>query len=407
MVQGKDDQLHHDIPSDTVHLDGKGVILRAGTLLCRLVGLPEDQVVGTPLMSFIAPSDRDRCSRAIDAAFLGTPDHINCIMRRPNGIVHSIRWLFRQVAGGVEGVIVLFEGHEKATPEVESGRYRALIRSVPGYVFILDSRGRFKEMHAPESGELVFPPEMAYNKNIRDLFSPSIAESTMAAIAVALHGGVATFSYNLRLHGVEHHFEVRAAASGEDEVIFYIADITTQQAVEELLRHHLRNERILTEISDLILQSDAFSDVASTVLSKIGGVMGADRVSVVEITSDNKMQRLHDWEAPSILPLSSAEDLLPLDTFSWWRDQLLRGETLILEDIQDIPEHALAERDYFRRIGLQSIVVFPIRTTQGVSGFVAVQNPENKEAYKGEGTRFIRIAGEIIGHALTYGSGVP
>ncbi|MCQ1538798.1 hypothetical protein FTO68_07345 [Methanocalculus taiwanensis] len=243
MGSGEDNRVSGEVKADTVYLDGNGVILRAGTLFSRMVAESGEDLKGILLMEYIADTDLNRCRSAIESAFLGTPKDISCTLIRPDGIVHTVRWLFRQVAGGVEGTILLFEAQGKAAPEFEGQRYRALIRAVPGYVFILDLDGRFKELHAPETGELLFPPEVAVGKNVRDLFSPQIAEATMVAIAGACRGEVATFTYVLTIDGNERYFEAYAAASGTDEVVVYAIDRTADRETEEHLRKHIRKSQ--------------------------------------------------------------------------------------------------------------------------------------------------------------------
>lgn len=243
MESGEDNRVSGEVKADTVYLDGNGVILRAGTLLSRMVAERGQYLEGTPLTEYIAGTDLDRCSRAIESAFLGMPKEISCTLMRPDGIVHIVRLLFRQVAGGVEGTILLFEVPGKAAPEVEGRRYRALIRAVPGYVFILDLDGRFIELHAPETGELLFPPEIAVGKNVRDLFSPQIAEATMVAIAGACRGELATFTYSIMIHGSKRHFEAYAAASGDAEVVIYAIDRTADRETEEHLRKYISKSK--------------------------------------------------------------------------------------------------------------------------------------------------------------------
>ncbi|HIJ07323.1 MAG: PAS sensor protein [Methanomicrobiales archaeon 53_19] len=243
MGSGGENRVSGDVPAESVYLDGHGLILQAGTLFSSLVGQGGEKLAGTPLTTYIAETDLDRCSRAIESAFLGTPKDIACSLKLPDGTIHHVRWLFRQVAGGVEGTILLFEPPGKASPELEAGRYRALIRAVPGYVFILDSHGRFIELHAPEFGELLFSPEVAVGKNVRDLFSPQIAEATMVAIDGARRGEVATFTYSIMVDGRKRHFDAYVAASGVDEVVIYVMDRTTDRETEEHLRKHIRTNR--------------------------------------------------------------------------------------------------------------------------------------------------------------------
>ena len=243
MRSGEGTGVSDEVKAGTVYLDRHGVILRTAPILSRLLGQSGEELTGKSLMAYIENQDQDRCIDAIKSAFLGIPKEISCTLKRPDSVVHTVRWLFRQVAGGVEGTILLFEVPETSASEVEGRRCRALIRAVPGYVFILDSHGRFIELHAPEFGELLFSPEVAVGKNVRDLFSPQIAEATMVAIDGARRGEVATFTYSIMVDGRKRHFDAYVAASGVDEVVIYVMDRTTDRETEEHLRKHIRTNR--------------------------------------------------------------------------------------------------------------------------------------------------------------------
>jgi len=390
------------IAYDSVHLNGQGQILRTGALLTRLLDIPESELQGRVLSEFMIPDDRDRCRYAINMAFLGMPGRIGCTIKNAEGRRHHLRYLFQQVAGGVEGELLVVDGNSMANPDRISQRYNALIHALPGYIFVLDAKGRFCEMHPPESGELVFPPEFALRKHIRDLFPPQIAEATMAAIGAARRGENAEFSYTLMVNGEERYFEAHGAASGEDEVVFIVIDRTSQRQLEEHLRHHLRTERILTTITDRIMGSGSFSPVADDVLSLIGTMMEAERVSLVLITDDERMRRLHDWEAPGISPLPVAENDLPLAAFPWWKGQLSSGRVVAIPDIHLLPENASGERAHLEKVGARSLIAFPIRSPAGISGFIEVHNPADPSLWMMEESRLLRIAGEIIGYTLLW-----
>ena len=400
-MQGDGERQRGDaIAYDSVHLNGQGVILQTGALLTRLLDIPEKKLQGRALSEFITPDDRDRCRYAINMAFLGMPGRVGCTIENAEGKRHHIRCRFQQVAGGVEGELLVVDGNPMATPDRVSQQYNALIHALPGYIFVLDAKGRFSEMHPPESGELVFPPDFALRKHIHDLFPPPIAEATMAAIGAARRGEIAAFSYTLMMNGEERFFEAQGAASGEDEVVFIVIDRTTERQLEQHLRQHLRAERILTTITDRIMRSGSFSPVADDVLSLIGTMMEAERVSLVIITDEGVMRRLHGWDAPDISPLPQHEDNLPLTAFPWWTSQISIGKVVTIPDPDLLPESASAERMHLEKVGARSLIAFPISSPSGICGFIEVYNPADPLLWREEESRLLRIAGEIIGLTL-------
>jgi len=402
MPGDEDTQRGDAIAYDSVHLNGQGVILRSGGLLTHLLDISENELHGRALSEFIIPDDRDRCRYAINMAFLGMPGRIGCTIENAEGRRHHLRFLFQQVAGGVGGELLVVDGNSMANPDRVNQRYTALIHAHPGYIFVLDAKGRFCEMHPPESGELVFPPEFALRKHIRDLFPPQIAEATMAAIGAARRGEIAEFTYTLLVRGEERYFEAHGAASGEDEVVFIVIDRTSERQLEEQLRHHLRTERILTTITDRIMRSGSFSPVAIEVLSLIGIMMEGERVSLILITDDGRMRRLHDWEAPGIAPLPSSEDNLPLAAFPWWKSQLSSGMIVTIPNLDQLPESASGERAHLEKVRARSLIAFPISSPSGISGFIEVHNPADPSLWMMEESRLLRIAGELVGYTLSW-----
>ena len=63
----------------------------------------------------------------MQSAFLGTPKQVNCIVMDLRGLRHNVRWLFWQVAGGVDGVLLHLKDQTEVTMEVIGRRCYELI----------------------------------------------------------------------------------------------------------------------------------------------------------------------------------------------------------------------------------------------------------------------------------------
>lgn len=116
-------------------------------------------------------------------------------------------------------------------------RYAALVRAVPDLVLRVNRDGTYLEYRAGAQ----FPPLLSANhvlgNKIQDLLPRSIMEQRMAAIQRALEtGSEQTIEYELSAPRAHRFCEERCVASGPDEVVSLVRDITEARHMEQALR---------------------------------------------------------------------------------------------------------------------------------------------------------------------------
>lgn len=115
---------------------------------------------------------------------------------------------------------------EEALQESEA-RQRALLRAVPDLILRHHRDGTFLDYHAGDPSLLAAPPEQFLGRNIRDVFPPEEAERFLQWNDEAVATGREVIrEYELRIGDEPRHFEARIVASGPDEVVTLIRDIT-------------------------------------------------------------------------------------------------------------------------------------------------------------------------------------
>ncbi|NDJ79129.1 MAG: PAS domain S-box protein [Chloroflexi bacterium] len=112
---------------------------------------------------------------------------------------------------------------------------RALLDAIPDLMLQITRNGVLTAYH-PSDFEPALPPDDVLGRSIYAL-QPDIAGQVMYHVHEALSTGqVTTFTYQLDVHDQPHHFEARVVASGEEECVIIVRDITEQVRAEAALR---------------------------------------------------------------------------------------------------------------------------------------------------------------------------
>ena len=102
-------------------------------------------------------------------------------------------------------------------------------------MFRLSQDGVFLDYKAANDEELYASPEVFMGKRVSDVLPPDIAESCISYVHEALKTSqVQTFEYQLPVGKDMRDFEARAAASGGNEVLLIVRDITERLAVDRM-----------------------------------------------------------------------------------------------------------------------------------------------------------------------------
>jgi PAS domain S-box-containing protein len=116
-------------------------------------------------------------------------------------------------------------------------RTRALLEAIPDLMFRIARDGTYLDFRADSTRDLATPPDKVIGRKVRDRLPPHVAEMVSAAIELALAGkGVQTVEYELLLEGERRHYEGRLAASGGDEVLMIVREITDRKEAEAALQ---------------------------------------------------------------------------------------------------------------------------------------------------------------------------
>jgi len=212
-----------------------------------MLGRGHSAVVGHREAEFTHPEDA-RHAVDVEGSFASGILHSQMVKRyeRPDGSVVWARlapsWIHDE-EGAVAGVLLLVQDiteqrRADASLRESRNRQRALLDAMPDSMLRIGRDGTFLDVSSGPEDFWALPPGELMGRNVRDVLPPDLAHKTMQCVVTALlTSGVESFEYGIDLPGGPSDFEARVVASGPDEAIVIVRDITDRKRAEQEARH--------------------------------------------------------------------------------------------------------------------------------------------------------------------------
>lgn len=144
-------------------------------------------------------------------------------------------------------------------------------------------------------------------------------------------------------------------------------DITERKQLEQNLRFQLSFQNIATQTYNrFIKDKEDFDTAIYKTLKSLGELLQVDRSYVFMFSDDMRfMSNTHEWCAPGVNSRQSSLQNLSTDVFSWWKKEILKQKVLLINDIEDLPPDAAAEKKEFMQENIHSLVCLPINSSKG------------------------------------------
>jgi PAS domain S-box-containing protein len=111
-------------------------------------------------------------------------------------------------------------------------RYRALLQAMPDLMFRISRDGRYISYSAPNERDLLVKDVVG--KTLWDRLPAELADRVLEAGRTVLdHGEPGVIEYQLDFEGAARHYEGRFAASGKDEFLMIVREITDRKRQQE------------------------------------------------------------------------------------------------------------------------------------------------------------------------------
>jgi PAS domain S-box-containing protein len=193
-------------------------------------------------------------------------------------------------------IIVVFAARRqirRQTAEISASekRYRTLLENNPDQIIRLNGKGIFLDYHYTTESALFSPPEEFLGKNVKDVLPPDLALVTLRNTNKAIETkDIQMYEYQIPLKGENRDIEARFTASGKDEAIVIIRDITARKQSERELRESEKRYQTLANVSPVGIfhtRCDGYTTYVSPAWCQISGL------SAEEALGDGWLRAVH------------------------------------------------------------------------------------------------------------------
>lgn len=155
----------------------------------------------------------------------------------------------------------------------------------------------------------------------------------------------------------------------------------------------MKYELIINEALRSALNYDMPEDEINEFIRFFGKHIGSDRIYIFE-DKDGVTKNTYEWCRNGIEPQIHKLQAVNIDIIDWWYEHFDRGESIIVNDIEDIKEKHMSSYELLKGQNIHNIAVSPLRYKDEIKGFFGVDNPPEGD-YKGLST-FLDMIGTLL-----------
>ncbi|MEA4840341.1 MAG: PAS domain S-box protein [Bacteroidales bacterium] len=175
-------------------------------------------------------------------------------------------------------------------------------------------------------------------------------------------------------------------------------DITQRKLMENKLEYLNRQQKLLTDVAELLNKPGDFDDIINTVLKLIGEHSNVSRVYIFENTADEQFSsNTHEWCNEGITGKKEYLQMLPFNKIPSLKKLLNQEGRIFSENIQNLPDDlavALAPMQ------IKSILIYPLYIQNHFWGFVGFDECLQHKIWAEEEIHLLLTVTKDIANAL-------
>ncbi len=169
---------------------------------------------------------------------------------------------------------------------------------------------------------------------------------------------------------------------------------------EELILKKLKYETVLSTISSRFLSTQNFKLNINNSLKDIGLTSNCDRAYIFKYTDDQKvMVNIFEWCNEGIEPKIDKLQNLSSESLPWWNERILQGKSILISNIEDMPEEASKEKELLLAQSITSLISLPFIVKDRIIGFIGFDHSSNKQYWNKDDETLLQLFTQILGSA--------
>jgi PAS domain S-box-containing protein len=174
-------------------------------------------------------------------------------------------------------------------------------------------------------------------------------------------------------------------------------EITDRKKAEEELDRKANFQKLLVKISSdyINIPLNEVKDSINKSMAEIGRFVQVDRVYVFDYNFDNETtSNIYEWCAEEIEPQIENLQNIPFSEIPVWIDTHSQGKSIIVENVQELPESNF--REMIEVQGIQSLVAIPMMDGEKSIGFVGFDAVKGLRRFSNEEMNLLELYAQML-----------
>ncbi len=169
------------------------------------------------------------------------------------------------------------------------------------------------------------------------------------------------------------------------------------------LQFQLDYERVVADISSSFVSQgrEELDDAINYALQRTSLLFEVDRNYLFQFSADTKtMSNTHEWCAENTASMKERNQDVPLDYLPWFISQIRSKDHVYINDLDDLPPEAEAEKKIFDWHNMSSMLCVPMYMEGKVAGFFGFDTVNRCRVWNYEHIVLLKVIAELIAGAL-------
>ena len=196
-------------------------------------------------------------------------------------------------------------------------------------------------------------------------------------------------------------------ADGDDEWLIINVESNAHYAMAESeegahAQRHITFNQLLTKFSSKLIKAsaDELDVIIGQSLAAFGEFCDVDRCYLFEFSQElSLMSNTHEWVAAGVTPYIDDLQNMPTSDMPFLMEHITEGMFKV-DDVKDIPDSAIAEREEFQKEGICSILCMRITVDGNPYGFIGCDIIGSPYTWCASDIEYLKRIGDMLGNTL-------
>ncbi|HKF65414.1 MAG TPA: PAS domain S-box protein, partial [Vicinamibacterales bacterium] len=368
--------LYDFAPVGYLTLDRHLVITQANRAIAIMLGVEHRRLVGQSLYLFVPRQSRDalHMARRANTSWRG-----DLVLGKADGGELPVSMDMVRVAEPADAdfwrcAVIDITARYAAEQRLRSSeeRYRGLAEQLVDGIFVTDADGRYLDANRAGCDMLGYSLEEIKTLTVPDVLAPAELWKLPEQVQRLATGDIVRNDWRFqRKNGSTFDGELVARRLPDGRMQGVVRDLTGHKRAAHALLRRLEFEGFLFELSHMFIGlPDAEVDVyMGRGIAQVGEFLEMDCVTLLEVSRDHsEITVAYSWSAPGT---GAAPPVIAQSALPWWVGQVLGGHVSLASYVDDLPDEAVREKEFFRQEGVVSAASIPLRVSGEIAGVIS------------------------------------